>query len=291
MNDIINNYLKSPFNYIGGKHKLLPQILPYFPNEINKFVDLFVGGCNVSLNVNAQEAHCNDINKYVIEFYKHIQMTKKEIIIKHINDRIEEFQLSKFNKEGYLNLRKLYNAEKQILDLFVLSCYSFNNRIRFNNKHEFNESFGADRSDFNKNIEERLHMFIDTIHKGNFNFTSLDFFEFNTSNLTNRDFVYCDPPYLISTVAYNDGKRGFKDWSEKEEKQLLAMLHELNKNKIKFALSNVFKNKGQENKMLIEWSKNYKVNYINSDYSNAHHSKKDKSKNQTVEVLITNYEI
>lgn len=30
----------SPLNYIGGKHKLLPQILPLFPNNINVFIDL-----------------------------------------------------------------------------------------------------------------------------------------------------------------------------------------------------------------------------------------------------------
>ena len=38
-----NNYVKSPLNYTGGKHKLLPQILPLFPEEINTFVDLFTG--------------------------------------------------------------------------------------------------------------------------------------------------------------------------------------------------------------------------------------------------------
>lgn len=38
------NYLKNPFNYIGGKYKLLPQILPLFPKKIDKFVDLFGGG-------------------------------------------------------------------------------------------------------------------------------------------------------------------------------------------------------------------------------------------------------
>jgi site-specific DNA-adenine methylase len=35
-------YLKSPLNYIGGKQKILAQILPLFPAQINQFVDLFV---------------------------------------------------------------------------------------------------------------------------------------------------------------------------------------------------------------------------------------------------------
>ena len=44
--------IKSPLNYVGGKFKLLPQILPYIPDDINTFVDLFMGGCNLVLTAN-----------------------------------------------------------------------------------------------------------------------------------------------------------------------------------------------------------------------------------------------
>lgn len=37
-------YIKSPLNYVGGKFKLLPEIIPLFPTNINTFVDLFGGG-------------------------------------------------------------------------------------------------------------------------------------------------------------------------------------------------------------------------------------------------------
>lgn len=37
-------YYKNPFNYTGSKYKLLPQILPLFPSNIDTFVDLFGGG-------------------------------------------------------------------------------------------------------------------------------------------------------------------------------------------------------------------------------------------------------
>lgn len=33
--------VKSPLNYVGNKYKLLPQILPLLPTNINTFVDLF----------------------------------------------------------------------------------------------------------------------------------------------------------------------------------------------------------------------------------------------------------
>ena len=38
-----NKNICSPMNYIGGKYKLLPQILPLFPEFTGTFVDLFCG--------------------------------------------------------------------------------------------------------------------------------------------------------------------------------------------------------------------------------------------------------
>lgn len=61
-----NSCIKSPLNYTGGKHKLLPQILPLFPKEINTFVDLFTGGCNVAVNVEAKRIIANDCEEHII---------------------------------------------------------------------------------------------------------------------------------------------------------------------------------------------------------------------------------
>ena len=66
-------------------------------------------------------------------------------------------------------------------------------------------------------------------------FVNQDFSDFNFSILNQNDFVYCDPPYLITTGTYNDGKRGFKGWNETEELKLLDILDTLNKKNIKFA--------------------------------------------------------
>ena len=45
---------------------------------------------------------------------------------------------------------------------------------------------------------------------------------FDFDSLTSKDLIcYCDPPYLITTASYNDGKRGFKGWNEELELNLL----------------------------------------------------------------------
>ena len=59
--------IKSPLNFTGGKYKLLPQLLPLFPKKINSFIDLFCGGCNVSLNIDADKIIFIDNNHKVIK--------------------------------------------------------------------------------------------------------------------------------------------------------------------------------------------------------------------------------
>lgn len=55
--------VKSPLNYTGGKYKLLNQIIPIFPKDLDLFVDLFSGGANVGVNVNAKRIVCVDKQK------------------------------------------------------------------------------------------------------------------------------------------------------------------------------------------------------------------------------------
>lgn len=273
---------------MGGKYKILNNIIPVFPNGIKNFVDLFAGGLNVGINVNADNLYINDHISYLIDLYKFFKDEDINVLITSIKEIILKYQLSLTNNEGYLALRQEYNVSKNILDLFVLTCFSFNHQIRFNSKHEFNTPFGKNRSSYNPTIENNLIDFVNMLHKKNIVFYNCDFTEFNFEMLGKGDVVYCDPPYLITTGSYNDGKRGFKDWTEIEEKQLLELLDYFNNNNILFALSNVFYHKGESNKLLIEWSKKYNVQYIDKSYANCSYHLKDRNA-KTVEVLITNF--
>lgn len=284
--------IKSPLNYIGGKYKLLEQILPLFPKEINHFVDLFAGGCNVGINVNAEKIIFNDNLTYLIELFQTFHSKELEAVITHIENRISEFDLSLINEEGYKKIREFYNENKNPLDLFVLIAYSFNHQIRFNNSHKFNNPFGKNRSSFNKKMKLNLEQFIIQLKTKNIQFSNVSFEKYDYSFLSKNDFVYCDPPYLITTGSYNDGKRGFKGWNEKEEVDLLRILNELNSKSVNFALSNVIEHKGKCNEILINWvNKNpdVNVNYLNKNYSNSNYQTKNRDKNGSIEVLITNY--
>ena len=277
----MEKYIKSPLNYTGGKYKLLNQILPLFPEDINTFVDLFTGGCNVAINVNANRIIANDLCSEVISVYEGIQNGTTEENIRMIEETINEYSLSKENKEGYLELRSYYNeGNKEWYVLYTLIAYAFNNQIRFNKKGEFNTPFG--KRSFNLALKQKFEDFSNAIHKKNIKFTNYDFRKLSVDKLKENDFVYLDPPYLITDATYNMG------WNEEAEKDLLSLCDRLNEKGIKFAISNVLEHNGSKNEILTEWSKKYNINYLNYNYSNCNYHKKDNG-HKSVEVLITNY--
>ncbi|WP_124065096.1 Dam family site-specific DNA-(adenine-N6)-methyltransferase [Clostridium sp. E02] len=281
-------FIKSPLNYTGGKFKILKSVFQVFPKDIRTFVDVFAGGFNVGINVEAETIVCNDQITYLIELFQMFQKTDVDVLLKRIKKVIGTYGLTQQNQEGYYALRDDYNRSKDLTKLFVLTCYAFNHQIRFNNSHEFNSPFGRNRSSFNANIEKNLTEFSQALHEKEIAFSNLDFTKLDYAALDSRDLVYCDPPYLISTGNYNDGNRGFKDWKEKEERTLLELLDRLHEKGIRFALSNVLYHKGLSNDLLIEWSNKYQIHYIDKTYSNCNYQFKDRGA-VTVEVLITNY--
>lgn len=302
--------IQSPLNYTGGKFKLLPQLLPLFPNNIHTFVDLFCGGCNVGINVKAQKHIYNDTNRYLLYLYNTLKNNDRDVTLETVYNIIEKYGLSlvskygydyydcnsssglgRYNKEKYLKLRNDFNFNTSedyyyYTMLYVMIVYSFNNQIRFNSKGEFNLPVG--KRDFNKRMESKLIDFIDTIKKQDSQFSCLDFNDFNTSQLTENDFVYIDPPYLITCATYNEQD----GWNEDKEKKLLSFIDKLTSNKIKCALSNVLRSKGKKNSILIEWlEKNqdkYTVYELKYSYANSNYHTKDKT-DSSQEVLITNY--
>ncbi len=304
---------QSPLNYTGGKYKLLPQILPLFPKDIEVFVDLFCGGCNVGINVDCSRVIYNDLNKNLLGLYNTFKALDKETVFAWIYQIIDKYGLSlvskygyahygcdsskglgAYNKDRFLKLRADLNrrqasGEKDpyyYVMLYVTIVYAFNNQIRFNSNGEFNLPVG--KRDFNKNMEKKLADFIGRMQGQNCAFTCQDFREFDTSSLTANDFVYIDPPYLITCATYNE--QG--GWDESAEKALLAFLDTLQGKQIRFALSNVLRSKGKENSILLEWLENnpdaYKVTRLDYSYSNSNYHTKDKT-SASEEVLITNY--
>ena len=277
--------IKSPMNYTGGKFKLLPQIMPLFPKEIDTFVDLFAGGLNVAINVGANKIIANEICEPIIDIYQNIKNIGALESYNKIISLIDEYSLSKTNTEGYLKLRDYYNKENRSWEvLYTLILYSFNNQFRFNKKNEFNMPFGKNRSSFNPSLQNKFKIFATALENKNIEFSNKSFIDFDYTNLSSKDLVYLDPPYLLGCASYNENG----GWTKEMEVELLKYCDKLNNHGVKFALSNVLLHKGQEHTLLKNWSKKYNIHYLSYDYNNCNYQANNQEFD-TLEVLITNY--
>ncbi|MGT2775069.1 Dam family site-specific DNA-(adenine-N6)-methyltransferase [Streptococcus hyovaginalis] len=300
--EIENEIIPSALNYTGGKQKLLPQLKPLFPTTYSRFIDLFAGGGSVTVNLlkqeKAREYLVNDIENHVIEFFRDISKSDIDNFISEVEDKIQDYGLSNtkkngyefysanstsglgaYNKEKFLRLRTDYNNHPTSVLFYLLVVFGFNNQIRYNLKGEYNLPVG--KRDFNRKMEKKLRRFANAIKNDKIKFSSLDFREVEVDT---GDFIYADPPYLITTAAYNENG----GWSENDEIDLYNYLDRANERGVKFALSNVILHKGRENQILKKWASKYNLYVLNHHYNNSNYQSKAKY-SETVEVLVTNY--
>lgn len=287
---------------MGNKYELLSQLLHIFPKNIETFYDLFGGSGVVSLNINAKHINYNELNQNIIELLKLFMNYKPEYIVSHIENRVKEFDLPTYSTDirnpnidkvkreqenkKYRKFRKFYNLNKNYLDLYTLTYFSFSNLIRFNSKSELNIPFG------NRCFVRKEHKYI--IEQGCYELQKRDIKLTNenaidilrNTDFKQNDFIYLDPPYLNTEAVYNE-KRAFGGWNIKNDYELFDELDKLNSKGIRWALSNVKENKGKKNKHLIKWANenNYRIIGMNKNYTAL-----GKGNSNSYEVCIINYE-
>ncbi|OWP56906.1 MAG: DNA adenine methylase [Thermoplasmatales archaeon B_DKE] len=280
---------ESPLNYIGSKSKMVPTIKKYLPEKIDTFYDLFGGGLNVGINIDAKKVVYNDNNYLVKDLVESFRRYDTYEYLLFIRQMIKKFGLRKGNSKSYLKAKNYYNSlpadKRNPRLLYTIILYGYQQQIRFNGNHDFNNTPGMRW--FNNKVLEKMISFSRVVKSGNFEFLSLDFSNL-LSEIKTDDFVYMDPPYMLTTGSYNDGKRGFSGWSTKDEKRLLEFADTLDESGIRFMISYVLEHGGQINSTLSKWidERNYKkISIDGSSLSGSNWSGRKRK-----EVLIINYE-
>lgn len=307
--------IKTPLNYTGNKFRLLNQMKPYFPNDIKIMVDLFCGGATVGLNTECGEVYFIDNDPMVIGLLKFFKKQKFEDLVSKIETIIEKYGLSNsyrngfkyykdiineknknnglkaYNYNGFYKLRNDYNSlvdknsEYAFTMLYTLLLYGFNNDLRFNTKGEFNLPVG--KTDFNYTNVNKLRKYLNKVKNLKTHYICADFDSKKVKQILNdADFIYMDPPYLITNATYNESNR----WNNLCEHRLLNLMDELIVNNKRFILSNVLSKKGSMNEPLYYWTqKNYEkieIHHMKYSYSSASYNKKNREGKED-EIIVT----
>ena len=299
-----NGIARSPLFYVGDKYKLVQEIRTHFPQHINRLIEPFVGGGSVMLNVDADGYLLNDIDSCVISLHRMLQgyigregefldelyaiidqyglslSLRSDVVPKELKAAYPKTYYAQYNKTGYQRMKAdfITDGQQDMKRLYLLLIYGFNHMLRFNGKGQFNLPVG--NVDFNKNVQDALSDYFCLLSQKQAEWHNEDYRQFLGDIIfQENDLVYLDPPYLITFSEYN------KLWNEDAERDLLALLNNLNARGVNFAISNVTHYRGRTNTLFLEWSAQYLTHSIKSNYISFN----DNSIKQFSEVLVTNY--
>ena len=277
-------------------------------------VDLFCGGATVGINTECKKRIFIDRDERVIGLLRHLSTIKFNKLYDELSELIKYYHLSnsyengfsyykdrtndinsnnglkKYNEKGYYKLRDDYNllsnknTKKAYTMLYLLLLYAFNNDLRFSRDGNFNLPVG--KTDLNSANMNKVKKFIDRCSVIEKEYICGDFREERIDKIIKEaDFVYLDPPYLITDAVYNESGK----WTEKEENDLIQLLEFLTNNNKDFVLSNVVEKKGATNVPLNDFIVENKntIIFVNIDYHyrSASYNKKNRDANER-EVIV-----
>lgn len=239
-----------PFvKWVGGKTQLLDEIRKYYPSQVDKYCEPFVGGGAVLFDVLAKchpdDILINDINGELINTYNQIKANCNGLIdlLAELQEKYWSSSLEE-NKALYLEKRERFNSlkvngnkkenlEKGALFIF-LNKTCFNGLFRVNSKGLFNVPFNSAKKPLLCDVENlkacSRHLKKVKMTVGNYS-QCKDFIDSKT-------FVYLDPPYrpLTETAAFTSyNENGFGD---KEQIELAKFIEAISRRKALVVTSN-----------------------------------------------------
>ena len=197
----------------------------------------FIGGGALLFHIKPKKAVINDINEELMNVYEVIKNSLDELLedLKNHKNESEYFYKIRAADRDKKEYAKLSNVEKASRILY-LNKTCFNGLFRVNRSGEFNTPFGKYKKPniVNETILTNVSKF--------FNDNDIIFHneDFKTilKKLESDTFVYLDPPYdpISDTSSFTGYDKGGFD--QKEQTRLKRACDKLDKNGIKFLLSN-----------------------------------------------------
>jgi DNA adenine methylase len=277
-----NNKLVVPFlKWAGGKRQLIPSIVVHLPKNIREYnyIEPFVGGGAILFYLQPHNAIINDLNKELINVYEVIKNNLNELILDLKNHKNESDYFYKIRaldrNDDFENLNSVQRASR----IIFLNKTCFNGLYRVNNAGEFNAPFGRYKNPniVNEPTLKAVHRYLNT---NNIQISSKDYSEV-LKKLDKKSFVYLDPPY--HPISENSNFTGYVQggWNIFDQVDLKTACDELNKNGIKFLLSN------SSSELIKDLYKDYKIFIVKA---NRAINSNGADRGEVDEVLIRNYE-
>ena len=227
-------YTKPILKWVGGKAKILDNLIETFPANMNNYHEIFVGGGSVLIAVleeiqkddakiklnNDGKVYAYDLNEPLINFYKNVQLKAPELYLE-INKILKEYEKApvvsadgsinrkptdmkgamKHSRESfYYWLRTEYNTNTTDSDTTVYKSAMFYiiNKTCFRGMHRIGPNgYNVPYGNYKTMpYPDEAHLLKLQILFKDVTFECLDF-ENSISSSSSGDFIYLDPPYAL----------------------------------------------------------------------------------------------
>jgi len=271
-----------PLKCQGIKTHLVEWILEHVSlSEGGTWIEPFMGSGVVGFNVRPPKAIFADTNLHIINLYNAI---KSGQITPGIAKNFLEKEGTLLREKGeahYYEIRERFNQTGDALDLLFLNRSSFNGVMRFNKSGKFNVPFGHKPERFAQayvtKITNQIKQVSQALSLYDWQFICADFRQ-TLALATEKDLIYCDPPYIGRHTDY------FNGWSEQDEQDLFDLLA---KTKAKFIISTWHSNQYRQNQALEKYARNFVVFTREHFY---HVGAREKNRNPMREAIVLNYD-
>jgi DNA adenine methylase len=270
-----------PIKCQGIKSKLIPLIKRAVDWSFEgRWIEPFMGSGVVGFNIMPHNAIFADNNPHLINFYNAIASGEiNGFKVRNFLEGEGEI-LSRCGKDYYYEVRARFNKTHEPLDFLFLNRSCFNGMIRFNRKGGFNTPFGHKPQRFSKGYITKIVNQVDYVYvmsrHSNWSFICQDYRE-TLKEISEDDFVYCDPPYVGRHVDY------FDSWDEENEQYLFETLSQ---SPCKFILSTWHSNQYRKNVFLKTlWSEFQVLTKEHFYYVGA----KEENRKPMLEALVMNF--
>lgn len=230
---IERNERPTPFlKWAGGKGQLLAQMTRYFPEDLGRYHEPFLGGGAVFFYLSPREAILSDSNPELIHAYRMVRNNLGVLMTSLDVHKARAAEKSYFYDVRMMCPDNLSPASRAARMIF-LNKTCFNGLYRVNSKGRFNVPFGGYRHPtlYGRNLQlASTALQSAQLHAEDFRLAC--------KRPGRGDFVYLDPPYhpLSETSAFTDYTR--EGFGRRDQEDLAAIYRALDHRGCKVMLSN-----------------------------------------------------
>ncbi|WP_036487122.1 DNA adenine methylase [Myxosarcina sp. GI1] len=274
----IDKYTQAkPFvKWVGGKTQLLPELTSRLPDNFERYFEAFIGGGALFFHLQPEQSTLIDINEELTNVYRVIKYKTDELITdlkQHIYEKDYYYQIRDVDRtEEY----KFWSDVRRASRLIYLNKTCFNGLYRVNSKGEFNTPMGSYK---NPKIVDATNLRACSQALQKAEIITGSFLKVEKL-VTDRDFVYFDPPYAPLNATSNFTGYSQKGFDGEMQLSLRDLCDRLNDKGVRFMVSN------SNAPLILDLYKDYKVEFV---YATRAINSKGNKRGKIPEVIVTNY--